>query len=75
VTSFVSATNAPFLAFNLRSTATDVFSSLEYNYGHPSQLLVTADVPEPTSGVLLLTGLIALGSITRPRLRRILMAQ
>ncbi len=34
VTTFVAATNAPFLAFNLRTTDTDVFSSLEFNYGH-----------------------------------------
>jgi len=33
---------APFIAFNLRTDGgTDVFSSLEYNYGQPAQLLVT----------------------------------
>ena len=65
VTSFVSHTNAPFLAFNLRSTGGDVFSSLEYNYGHPSQLLVTTAVPEPTTVTLLLAGLLTLGGIIR----------
>ena len=63
VTSFVASVNAPFLAFNLRSTGTDVFSSLEYNYGHPSQLLVTTTVPEPTTSALLVAWLLALGAI------------
>ena len=63
VTSFVTSTVAPFLAFNLRSTGTDVFSSLEYNYGHPSQLLVTTAIPEPAPTALLLAGLLALGGI------------
>jgi hypothetical protein len=58
VTAFVATANAPFLAFNLRTTGTDVFSSLEYNYGHSSQLLVTV-VPEPTTAALLLGGLLA----------------
>lgn len=53
VTSFVSLTHSPYLAFNLRTTGTDVFSSLEYNYGHPSQLLVSA-VAEPSDAALLL---------------------
>jgi hypothetical protein len=60
VTSFVANTNSPYLAFNLRSTGTDVFSSLEYNYGHPSQLLVTT-VPLPPAIVLFASGLIAFG--------------
>ncbi len=66
VTSFVASTNAPFLAFNLRSAGTDVFSSLEYNYGHPSQLLVTI-VPEPESAALLLAGLFAIAANSRYR--------
>ena len=58
VTSFVANNTSPFIAFNLRSINTNVFSSLEYNYGHPSQLLVTS-VPEPSSIALMVTGLIA----------------
>lgn len=65
VTSFVTGTNAPFLAFNLRTTDTDVFSSLEYNYGHPSQLLVTTAVAEPAPIALIFAGLFALGGISR----------
>jgi len=61
----VANTDAPFLAFNFRSTGADVFSSLEYNYGHPSQLLVTTAVTEPTSIALLVVGLLALGGIGR----------
>jgi len=66
VTSFVAGTNAPFLAFNLRTTGTDVFSSLEFNYGHPSQLLVTTTAPvaEPAPVALLLAGLLALAGIS-----------
>lgn len=67
VTAFVAGTNAPFLAFNLRSTGADVFSSLEYNYGHPAQLLITTAVPEPATAALLLTGLLALAGIARGR--------
>ena len=66
VTFFVASTNAPFLAFNLRSPGTDVFSSLEYNYGHPSQLLVTA-VPEPESAALFLIGLFGIVANSRYR--------
>lgn len=61
VTSFVATANSPYVAFNLRSTGADVFSSLEYNYGHPSQLLVTT-VPEPSSIALIAVGLLALGT-------------
>ena len=65
VTNFVAGTNAPFLAFNLRTTDTDVFSSLEFNYGHPSQLIVTTALPEPAPIALILAGLVALGGIPR----------
>ncbi|MCV2366473.1 PEP-CTERM sorting domain-containing protein, partial [Paucibacter sp. DJ1R-11] len=69
VTAFVANTTAPFLAFNLRTTGTDVFSSMEYNYGHPSQLLVTtAAVPEPTQAALLAAGLFAVYGLSRRRL-------
>ena len=56
VTSFLLNVSAPYIAFNLRSENTDVFSSLEYNYGHPSQLLITLaqTVPEPSSCLALL---------------------
>lgn len=70
VTAFVVSTNAPFLAFNLRTANTDVFSSIEYNYGHPSQLLVTTVVPEPTTYMLLLAGLLAMGNVLRCPLTR-----
>jgi hypothetical protein len=63
VTSFILSVgaSAPYIAFNLRSDGTDVFSSLEYNYGHPSQLIVTlaSTVPEPSSVLPLLTALVA----------------
>lgn len=42
------------------SGGTDVFSSLEYNYGHPSQLIVST-VPEPGSIILLMVGISVLG--------------
>ena len=67
VTTFVANSHSPFIAFNLRSTGTDVFSSMEYNYGHPSQLWVTTAVPEPSQGVLLGAGLLALYGISRRR--------
>jgi len=60
VTSFVAGAHSPYVAFNLRSTDTDVFSSLEFNYGHPSQLLVT--IPEPSSFALIAAGLLAMRS-------------
>lgn len=59
VTALFTSANSPYVAFNLRSTGTDVFSSMEYNYGHPSQLLVTT-VPEPCSIALVAVGLLAL---------------
>jgi hypothetical protein len=73
VTSFVAATSAPFLAFNLRTTDVDVFSSLEYNYGHPSQLLLSTTLPEPAPAALLLAALMAFAAgarrVLRPRAR------
>jgi len=70
VTKFVTDTSAPFLAFNLRTTDTDVFSSLEYNYGHPSQLIVTTALAEPAPVALILAGLVALVGIPRRGWRR-----
>jgi MYXO-CTERM domain-containing protein len=67
VSDFIRATQASFYAFNLRSDSTDVFSSLEYNYGHPAQLLLSyatpVDVPEPAG--LAFAGLLALGLMRR----------
>jgi hypothetical protein len=41
VTQFIRQTRARYVAFNLRcDEGSDVFSSLEYNYGQPSQLIV-----------------------------------
>ena len=67
VTAFLAGARSPYVGFNLRNAAgADVFSSLEYNYGHPSQLRVTL-VPEPTTITLLSTGigLIAICSARR----------
>jgi len=57
VTSFVRTVPGAFFGFNLRAdSGTDVFSSLEFNYGKPSRLVGTP-VPEPsTCGLLLMTG-------------------
>lgn len=68
VTQFVANTKAPFLAFNLRTNGTDVFSSTEYNYGHPAQLhITTAAVPEPGSYALILGGLAVVGAMSLRR--------
>jgi hypothetical protein len=58
VTSFVLNASSPYVAFNLRSAEPNLFSSLEYNYGHASQLQFT--VPEPSSVALLAAGALAL---------------
>lgn len=64
VTAFVATTATPYLAFNLRSDGTNIFSSLEHNYGHPSQLLITT-VPEPATAALLLGGLLLLAGAAK----------
>jgi hypothetical protein len=55
VTSFLKTVTTPYVGFNLRTDDTDVFSSLEYNYGHPSQLTVKT-IPEPATLFLLTLG-------------------
>jgi hypothetical protein len=74
VTSFVNGVHAPFVAFNLRTTGTDVFSSLEYNHGHPSELLATAlpaaaAVPEPANASLMLAAIAAAAGMAVRRRR------
>lgn len=58
VTTFLQGASTPFVGFNLRSEEgmADIFSSVEFNYGHPSQLLVSP-IPEPQTFALLLAGL------------------
>jgi len=59
VTSFLKTVTTPYVGFNLRTASTDLFSSLEYNEGHPSQLTVTT-VPEPATLLLFTLGGLAL---------------
>jgi hypothetical protein len=64
VTDFMKTLSAPFAAFNLRTepSGTDVFSSLEYNYGHPAQLTITESIPEPSTATLVLAAVLFVGS-------------
>lgn len=59
VTSFVTSADSPYVGFNLRTPTgdTDVFSSVQENYGLPEQLTVSS-VPLPPSLFLLCSGLI-----------------
>lgn len=68
VTGFVRQVPGAFFGFNLRTDmGTDVFSSLEYNYGKPSRLVGTP-VPEPsTYALLFMTGAGALWWARRRR--------
>lgn len=53
VTDFVRNVPGAYFGFNLRTdSGTDVFSSLEYNYGKPSRIVATV-VPEPSTAALL----------------------
>jgi hypothetical protein len=70
VTGFLSSLKNTYVAFNLRSNSTNVFSSLEYNYGHPAQLKVSYDAPEPATIVLLLFGLLSIYTL-RNRARKL----
>jgi len=55
VTSFLQSVQTPYVDIILENSGgTDVFSSTQYNYGHPSQLTVLT--PEPAAGALLLLG-------------------
>ncbi len=68
VTAFVRSVPGAYFGFNLRTdSGTDVFSSLDYNYGKPSRLVGTP-VPEPsTYALLLMTGAGALWCARRRR--------
>ena len=65
VTSFLKTVDSPFVGFVLQGlfnpalggVGYDVLSSLEFNYGKPSQLTVTTTVPEPATLGLLGLGL------------------
>ncbi len=69
VSNFLSTINSPYVGFNIRSySGTNLFSSLEYNYGHPSQLTVAfapEPVPEPSTFILLSAGIISLIAFRR----------
>jgi hypothetical protein len=67
-TDFVRNVPGEFFGFNLRTdSGGDTFSSLEYNYGKPSRLVVTV-VPEPsTYALLVMTGTGALWFARRRR--------
>jgi hypothetical protein len=62
VTGFLRGISTPFVGFNLRSEPgkADVFSSLEINYDHSSQLLISP-IPEPSTIILILAGLSLIG--------------
>ena len=66
VTQFVQNASGPYVCFNLRSSGIFQLCSLSYKYDHPSQLTVTT-VPEPSSILALLCGIVAMGGIIRRR--------
>lgn len=48
VTDIISIAGSPYISFNLRTdSGSDLFSSLEYNYGNPSQLIIQTAEPPP----------------------------
>ncbi|MGA2322620.1 MAG: PEP-CTERM sorting domain-containing protein [Sedimentisphaerales bacterium] len=59
VTTFMQTVRTPYAGFIIQCDGMDFFSSLEYNYGHPSQLTVTT-VPEPATLLLFTLGGLAL---------------
>jgi hypothetical protein len=65
VTSLFSTLNAPYAAFDLQSGGVDVLSSRNYNYGHPSELIITTVVSEPASLSLLALGIIGITLLRR----------
>jgi hypothetical protein len=66
VTSIFSSVNTPYVEFDLRSDGTDVFSSTAYNYGRPSQLMITT-VPEPSTAALTVAGILAVAFLKTRR--------
>ena len=70
VTSFVDGVHSAYVGFTLRTAGLDIFSSLEYNYGHPSELLATAAaVPEPANASLMLAAIAAAAGLAVRRRR------
>lgn len=59
VTDFVKSVSSTssYFGFTLVTNGTDVFSSLEYNLGHPSGLVGFTPVPEPSTNMLMAFGL------------------
>lgn len=70
VTSFVRGNNSSFFGFNIQADGTNVFSSMEINYGNPSQLTLggaIGAVPEPESWALMIFGFGMIGFAMRQR--------
>ncbi|MCI0749791.1 MAG: hypothetical protein L0Y32_04510 [Nevskiales bacterium] len=56
VTAFFQTVTTPYVGFSLQSSGNDVFSSLEFNYGHSSQLTLVVAAPLPSALLLFITG-------------------
>ncbi|MCK4998776.1 MAG: PEP-CTERM sorting domain-containing protein [Anaerohalosphaera sp.] len=67
ITDFMLDVESPYVGFKLVTTSLDIFSSLEHNYGKPSQLTITL-VPEPASILLLAAGAISLARFRQSHL-------